>query len=408
MLKKRHPFAGARPGTLLIPEDAVPTRIHLLQYSAGDVWEEEIQDVEDIAGRLDDQAVTWIDVQGLGDASVLQSLLDLFDVHPLAREAVVNVPQRPKTEIYGEQQTIICRVVRMAELNAIEYEQVSIILGPNYVLTIQENYSDLLEPIRRRARSATTRLRQSDSGYLAYAVLDTVVDAYYPVLETIGEHLEQLEELIIQRPEPRMLRQLNSLRTQLAHLRRAVWPKRELVRSLMHDDNPLIGDQVSLFLRDTYDHTIQVSDAVDMCREMVTGLLNTYLSAVGQRTNEVMKVLTILSSIFVPLTFIAGIYGMNFQHMPELAMRWGYPAVWCLMLGSVSGMLFYFRRKGWIGNPAGGELAPLPVIESSHRVVAGEQLGLETLDITKSIQYDEQSPDMHILETARHAARRAS
>ena len=351
MLKKRHPLAGARPGTLVIPDDALPTRVSITQYAPDFVREERgIEDVLAIKDQLDDARVTWIDVQGMRDEATLRAIANVFSIHPLAMEDVVNVPQHPKSESYGGQQLIICRAVGMSGPVSIRDQQVSLIVGPNYVIAFQEYYGDILEPVRQRIHLSDSRLRQSGPDYLVYAILDVIVDAYYPVLETLSENLERLEDLVVERPEPHLLKQLNATRIRLANLRRAVWPKRELVRTLIHDDNPLVGEQARLFLRDTHDHVVQISDAVDMCREMVSSLMSTYISAVGHRTNEVMKVLTIMSSIFVPLTFMAGIYGMNFEHMPELGTTWGYPAVWLAMLSCVGGMLYFFRRRGWIGD----------------------------------------------------------
>ena len=374
MLKKRHPTVGARPGTLVIPEDALPPRVRLMRYAPDFVREEIIDDVTQLEDHLDESAVTWINVCGLGDEQTLRMLADIFAIHPLAVEDIVNAPQRPKAELYGDQQLIICRAACLAGAASIEDEQISLLVGPNYVITFQEDYADPLEPVRQRIHISDSRLRQSGSDYLTYAILDAIVDAYYPVLETLGERLERLEECVIERPHPRLLKELNAIRTHLARLRRGIWPKRELIRSLIHDENTLIGKQARLFLRDTYDHALQLSEVVDMCRESLAGLMNTYISAVGQRTNEVMKVLTIMSSIFVPLTFMAGIYGMNFEYMPELQVRWAYPLVWLTMLGCVGGMLFFFHHKGWIGGDAPASLQPLSPDPSRRHTARGTVL----------------------------------
>ncbi len=366
MLKKRHPSTGARPGTLIIPADALPPKIRMIQYSVASADARDIDDVDQIPEFLDDATVTWIDVQGLGSAETIQKLSRLFGIHPLATEDIVNVPQRPKAEAYGEQHLIIARTVCSAHDTVVTLEQVSLVVGPNYVITFQEKYSDLLEPVRRRACTPESRIRQSGSDYLAYAILDTVVDALYPLLESVGEQLERLEAAVLDHPHPNHLRQLNSMRGVLVAMRRAVWPKRELVQSLMRDDTPLFSDNVRMFLRDTYDHIVQIADAVEMSRETVSSLFNTYLSSIGHRTNEVMKVLTVISSIFVPLTFMAGIYGMNFENMPELNTRWGYPALWCAMLGTAASLVWFFRSKGWLGGRASAaqiKLASEPLAE---------------------------------------------
>ncbi len=378
MFKKRHPKVGSRPGTLVIPASALPSRVRIVQYSADSVREETLEDVTHIKEHLDEGKVTWIDVCGLGNEQTLRQLAEIFSIHPLAMEDIVNIPQRPKAELYGDQQVIICRAVSMASQAMGKDEQVSILLGSNYVITFQEDYSDPLEPVRQRIHIFDSHLRQNGADYLAYAVLDAIVDGYYPVLETLSERLEQLEDRAIAHPQPALLQQLNVIRRRVSRLRRAVWPKRELIRGLIHDENSLIGDETRLFLRDTYDHTLQISEVVDICRESVASLVNTYISAIGHRSNEVMKVLTIMSSIFVPLTFIAGVYGMNFEYMPELHVRWAYPLVWLTMLGSVAGMLFFFYRQGWIGGRMGQKpLAELLTGNSTGAISRDEGLHVE-------------------------------
>jgi magnesium transporter len=358
MLKKRHPSTGARPGTLIIPADALPPKIQLIQYSAENAESRWIEDVDQIRHWLDSETVTWIDVQGLGSAETLQSLARLFGIHPLATEDIVNVPQRPKAELYGDQQLIIARTACNSDATVVDLEQVSLVIGENYVITFQEKYSDLLEPVRRRACTPQSRIRQGGSDYLAYAILDTVVDALYPILERVGEQLEQMEAAVLDHPDPIHLKQLNAMRGVLVALRRAVWPKREMLQSLLRDDSPLFSENVRVFLRDTYDHVVQIADAVELSRETVSSLFNTYLSSIGHRTNEVMKVLTIMSSIFVPLTFMAGIYGMNFENMPELGFRWAYPLLWCAMLGTAGAMMWFFRRNGWLGRRRSSKTTP--------------------------------------------------
>jgi magnesium transporter len=289
-------------------------------------------------------------VQGFGDETTIRTIGEIFSLHPLVVEDVVNAPQRPKAETYDDQLLLIVRAVRSLRDGETELGQVSIIFGKNYVLTFQERYSDVLEPVLRRLRSGKGLMRRRKADYLAYAIFDTVVDAYYPVLEDIGDGLEQLEEVVITNPSPDVLKRLNRTKNQLVNLRRSIWPQREAVNTLIRDDNPLITDEVRVYLRDTYDHCVQTTEVVEMYREMVTGLLNTYLSSIANRTNDVMKVLTIMASIFIPLTFMAGIYGMNFENMPELQVWWAYPILWCAMIVTAAGMTVYFWRKGWIGS----------------------------------------------------------
>ena len=351
IFKKRHPEVGARPGTLVIASDAPPPRIRMISFDADEVHDQVVVDAPELAAALDPGSVTWVDVQGFGDEQLLRDIGAIFSIHPLAMEDVVNMPQRPKAEVYDNQTLIITRMVRMKDAAAIEMEQVTIVLGADYVLTFQELYGDVLDPVRQRIRSGKGRpIRNSGPGYLAYAIVDTIVDAYYPVVEALGDHLEQLENIVIESPSNNVLRELNRTKNMLVNLRRAIWPQREAVNSLIRDENALIRDEVRMFFRDTYDHCVQTAEVVEMYREMVTGLMNTYLSSVANRTNDVMRVLTIMASVFIPLTFLAGIYGMNFEHMPELHVSWAYPLVWTTMAAMAGGMLVFFWRKGWLGS----------------------------------------------------------
>lgn len=348
MFKKQHPAIGARPGTLVIEKNAAPPKIHVMHFNCNELQEEDIDDLEHLRIAHDSDTVTWVDIQGFGDENVIRQIADIFKLHPLAIEDIVNVPQRPKTEPYEDQILMIVRMVKLDGPGEIDIEQVSIVLGINYVLTFQERYGDVLDPVRKRIRNKNGRIRHEGPDYTAYAIFDTIIDAYYPVLERIGDYLENLESIVIENPTPGLLRYLNRIKNRLINLRRAIWPQREAANSLVRDEHALIGDDVRVFLRDTYDHCVQSAEVVEMYREMVTGLMNMYLSSVANRQNEIMKVLTITAAIFVPLTFMAGIYGMNFEHMPELHLSWAYPLIWSTMILVASGMVFFFYRKGWI------------------------------------------------------------
>lgn len=359
LFKKRHTEVGARPGTLVIGDDAPPPKIHMISYDLDEVIERDIHSAAELSAAFDPANVTWVDVQGFGDEELIRSIGEIFKLHPLAMEDVVNMPQRPKSETYDGQVLIITRMVRMKDASSVDMEQVTIVLGKNYVLTFQERYGDILDPVRRRIRTGIGRpIRRSGPGYLTYAITDTIVDGYYPVIEALGDHLEQLENFVMEEPSVEVLRVLNGTKNMLVNLRRAIWPMREAVNSLIREENSIIDDEVRLFLRDTYDHCVQTAEVIEMYREMASGLMNTYVSSVANRTNDVMKVLTIMASIFIPLTFLAGIYGMNFEHMPELHVKWAYPAVWVTMLGTAGGMLAYFWRKGWIGGSNGNKPGP--------------------------------------------------
>ncbi|QEF96635.1 Magnesium transport protein CorA [Stieleria maiorica] len=354
IFKKQYTRVGARPGTLVISKQSPRPVVRGIFYNPQSVDDHLIEDLDQLPEILKAETVGWIDVQGFGDRSVMNKIGSIFSLHPLLLEDVVNVPQRPKTELYDDQLLIVVRMVRLKDPEEqsryrVDMEQVSIVLAKNYVITFQERYGDILDPVRKRIKSGKGIIRKRGADYLAYAIADTIVDGYYPVLEGVGNDLEAMEDEVIRNPSPEVLAELNTLKNQLINLRRAVWPQREAVNSLVRGDYSLIGEDVRLYLRDTHDHCIQTSEVAEMYREMATGLMNTYLSSVANRTNDVMKVLTIMASLFIPLTFMAGIYGMNFEHMPELHYQYSYPLLWLVMSLTCVGMLIFFWRKGWIG-----------------------------------------------------------
>ncbi len=347
LFRKRHPKVGASPGTLVIPKQAPPPRIQAIHYRPDGVEELEITSIDQLDSAFDAESVTWIDVQGFGDKSLMQSIGEKFHFHRLLLEDVVNVPQRPKTEVYDDQVLIVVRMVQVDDDNEIDMEQVSIVFGAHYVLTFQERYGDVLDPVRKRIRAKKGAIRHHGSDYLVYAITDTIIDGYFPVLELVGDQLDRLDEAVITNPTPDLLRNLNEAKNQLINLRRGIWPQREAVAALMREETPLVTEFVRTHLRDTLDHCMQTSEVAEMYREMSLSLINTYMSSIANRANDVMKVLTIMASIFIPLTFIAGIYGMNFDHMPELHSRWSYPIVLGFMGATALGMVGYFWRKGW-------------------------------------------------------------
>ena len=292
----------------------------------------------------------WVDVQGLGDEGVLRRLAEIFSIHPLALEDAVNAPQRPKTEAYEGQQLILTRMARLLDDGRLDVEQVSLFLGAGWLLTLQERQGDVFDPVRARLRAAKGMIRTSGADYLAYALVDTIVDGFYPVIESLGDQLVDLEDAVLANPTRDALRDIYTIKRELLALRRAAWPQREMLAMLLRDGSPYLSQAVALFLRDTLDHTVQVVDVTESYRELAGNLMDLHLSTTSNRTNDVMKVLTIMASIFIPLTFIAGVYGMNFDAMPELHARWAYPAVLATMVVVAVGMLIYFRRRGWLGD----------------------------------------------------------
>jgi magnesium transporter len=270
-------------------------------------------------------------------------------------EDAVNVPQRPKAEAYERQHLVITRMSRILAGGAIDIEQVSLFIGSHYLLSIQERPGDVFDPVRERIRAGKGLIRRSGSDYLAYALIDAILDGYYPVLEQLGDRLQTIEDRILHQATRASQQGIHRVRRDLLVLRRAVWPQREAVGALVREESPLITPTVRQYLRDCLDHAAQIMDVIDTYRELASNLMDMQLSSMGQRTNEVMKVLTIMASIFIPLTFMAGLYGMNFEYLPELHYRWAYPALLGVMAGVVIGMLVYFRRRGWLGGGEEGE-----------------------------------------------------
>ncbi|MBD2464087.1 magnesium/cobalt transporter CorA [Oscillatoria sp. FACHB-1407] len=352
---------GSLPGTLTIEDDAPIPSIVLIDYSEEMAARVQIQAPEDCTPYLDTESVSWVDVQGLGSEDILQRLGRVFSLHPLVLEDVVNVPQRPKVEEYEDQLLIIARMVIPKQSgNGFVSEQVSFILGKHYLLTVQEEPEyDTFNPVRDRIRTSKGTIRKHKADYLAYTLLDTIVDGFFPVLETYGERIEELEDEVVMCPTHQTLEKIYELKRQLLTLRRAIWPQRDAINAIIRDSSPLVSDEVRIYLRDCYDHSVQVLDMVETYRELASSLMDVYLSSVSNRMNEVMKLLTIISTIFIPLTFIAGIYGMNFNterspwNMPELNWYWGYPLCLGVMGVIALGLVLYFWKKGWFQNFSG-------------------------------------------------------
>jgi magnesium transporter len=359
------PEPGAPPGTLVV-EPGARSRVTLLDYCAERVVvDRELGSIEECLPFLHDDtpSITWIDVRGLRDRATLERMAEIFHLHPLALEDVVNVPQRPKTDAYPEQQLVITRTVALAEGPSVAAEQVGVLFGTGYVLTVrEEGDDDALATVREMLRKGRGGIREKGADHLAYAIIDAAVDSFYPVLESLGEQLDELELLAAAAPRG-VSRRIHAVKRELLTVRRAAWPQRDLVNALLRDGSPHVSAETRVFLRDTYDHVVQVMDMVETFREIASGLMDLYLSGVSNRMNEIMKVLTVISTIFLPMTFIAGLYGMNFDtsvshlNMPELKWRFGYPFALGLMAASAAGLMVFYVRKGWIGG--GSEVEPV-------------------------------------------------
>ncbi|WP_083750202.1 magnesium/cobalt transporter CorA [Rhodohalobacter halophilus] len=350
---------GEVPGTAIYTGiqrmDEVLMTVHDFDETHYDVIP--IKKIEKSEPYIQNKSKTWIQVRGLHDIEKLRSVWEYFDLHPLIQEDIVSTTQRPKVEIYPNAVFIVLRMIKQQENEKgdlkVHTEQVSIVLGENYVLSFQESDEPLFDPVLKRLELTTTRLRKFGPDYLAYALADNIVDHYFFALDVISENIEKIEEDILDNPRSDQLHKIHALRRDIIYFRKSVWSLRDGINSLIRDEVPLISTEVRVFLRDVYDHMVQVLDSLETSREMVFGLYDMYMSGLSNRMNEVMKVLTIIATIFIPLTFIAGIYGMNFDpevspfNMPELNWYFGYPFSLGLMFLMSLAMIIYFKRKGW-------------------------------------------------------------
>jgi magnesium transporter len=348
--------AGIEPHELPVRSEAASAaRITCIDYCADRY---EMQEVADLSGFIAQHrpawsAVRWINVDGLSDLGVVRALAEKYHLHPLAIEDVLHIPQRPKVQEYDEvadYQARLFIIVRMMELREGQLltEQVSLFVGHHTVLTFQETPGDVWDPIRQRVRTPGSRLRTTDASFLAYSLIDAVVDQAFPILEHLGDRLELLEDMVLQRPTPEAIQEIHRLKRELLILRRAMWPTREVVQRLQREPHECFSAVTQTYLRDAYDHTVQIIDILETYREMASGLTETYMTAISIRMNEIMKVLTVIGTIFIPLTFLAGVYGMNFQFFPELHWKWSYAVFWGICAVTAGAMLAWFRRRGWL------------------------------------------------------------
>jgi magnesium transporter len=349
--RRRKRKVGLPPGTLVFDGErrAEKTRLTIFDYDESHFREKEVQTVEECFPFKEQPTVTWINVDGIHDVEIVEKIGTHFDIHPLVLEDILHTGQRPKLEDFEKYLFIVIKMLYYDdERDEISAEQVSLLVGENFVISFQERQGDVFEPIRERLRGRKSRVIKQGADYLAYALLDTIVDNYFAILEKVGDRIEYLEEELITDPSPKTLAIIQKMKREMIFLRKSVWPIREVVSSMERDESEIIKESTQIYLRDVYDHTIRVIETVEALRDMIGGMLDIYLSSVSNRMNEVMKVLTIIATIFIPLTFIAGIYGMNFESMPELKVPWAYPVVWGVMgvVGLV--MVIYFKRKRWI------------------------------------------------------------
>jgi magnesium transporter len=343
---------GLAPGTLQVDPESHQTEVRIIRYGEDHIESREVTDLRELGGMLGKSPVIWVDVVGLGDAAALTLLGEIFDLHPLALEDVVNVYQRPKMESYEKQQFLVTRLLHLGE--RLETEQVSIFLGANFVVTFQERPGDCFEAVRERIRTARGRIRRVGADYLAYSLMDSIVDSYFPVIEAFGDRLDDLEDEVLRGAPEQIVERLMDVRRDLLQFRRYAWPMRDTVHAMQRPDVALIQEDTRIYLRDCEDHALRVVDLAENYRDLGTSLMEVHLSVSSQRLNEVMKVLTMIATIFMPLGFIAGVYGMNFDtetsryNMPELHWVYGYPFALGMMATFTAGFVFFFWKKGWL------------------------------------------------------------
>ncbi len=359
LIKSRSKKVGLPPGTLVhIGQGSTnPIEIDCFVCSPSHIQEKLFKKSDDFFASefftspisTDDTQLLWIDVEGVHDIALIKRLGDRFGIHDLVLEDIVNTDQRPKIEDFGDYIYVVLKMLRYDDQKkGIQAEQLSLVFGRGFLISFQEGHEgDVFESLRERLRSAKGHLRILKTDYLAYNMIDMIVDHYFHILEKVGERVEKVEEVIIQNPEPTAMSEIQGLKREMIALRRSVWPLREILGGLERIDSTLIHEKTLLYFRDVYDHTIQVMDAVETYRDIISGMIDIYLSSQSNRQNEVMRLLTVFATLFMPLTFIVGIYGMNFDFMPEIHLKWGYPAVWVVMIVLSVGMLAFFKRKKW-------------------------------------------------------------
>lgn len=351
LIKKSKKEAGSAPGTLVLIGEKKTDKpiISSIDYSKTEIDKIEVLPQENLDQLRDSKNATWINIDGIHDLTLLKTLGDHFDIHPLTLEDVVNTGHRPKIEEFEKYVFIVLKMLRYSdEQQAINAEQISLVFGKNFLISFQETPSDVFNPVRRRLMQSKGRIRHQKCDYLAYALIDAIVDNYFHIIEKIGERIERLEEQLIEDLETDSAKDIHTLKREVIYLRKQVWPIRDALNRLTKGEFDLVQDENYIYWSDIHDHIVQLLDTIDSYRDILSGLLNLHMSTVSNRMNEVMKLLTIMASIFIPITFIAGVYGMNFKNMPEIEWPWGYGFIWAVMIAIVLIMLILFKKKKWI------------------------------------------------------------
>lgn len=342
---------GLAPGSVVHIGHRLETdvKIKLLEFSKDQLIEQECINPKDWLPFKNKQTVKWFRVSGLHDVELIEELGRRFDIHPLVLEDIVNTHQRPKIEEYDNLIYIVFRIINFdSETITFQNDQLSILIGSNYILTFEEKESDLFQPIVQRIKNSHGKFRTQGADFLSYSIIDLIVDHYFLIEDSLTEIVELLEDELLLSPQPEMLNKIQKLKRGMIFLRRSVSPLREVLAALLRSESSLISESTKIYIRDVYDHAIRVIEGLDSFRDLTAGLLEIYLSSISNKMNEVMKILTVFASIFIPLTFFAGVYGMNFEFMPELKWRWAYPLFWIITIVTSVSLLIYFRRKKWI------------------------------------------------------------
>lgn len=351
LIEKTSRKVGLPPGTLVHvgEKKSDEVKITIIDYDEAQFQEKEAKTIEECLPFKETPTITWINIDGIHRMEVIEGIGKAFSLHPLLMEDVVNTEQRPKMEDFDDYVFVVLKMLSYDEKNnEIKAEQISLVLGTNLVISFQEREGDIFGPIRERIRNGRGRIRKMGADYLAYALIDAVVDSYFIMLDKLEEKMEDIEEELLVNLGPETLNAIHVLRRKMIFLRNQVWPLREVVAGLEKAESPLIHESTVIYLSDVYDHTIQAIETIEKFRDMLTGTIDIYLSMTSNKMNEVMKLLTIIATIFMPLTFVVGIYGMNFKYMPELEWYWGYPLILFVMVAISILMLVYFRRKKWL------------------------------------------------------------
>jgi magnesium transporter len=343
--------AGLPPGSLVHVGEVLETevRITIVDYNKDVIEEQTVESIEQILQCREKDTVTWVNIEGLGNVELVGAIGEAFNIHPLVLEDILNTHQRPKLEEYDDYLYCVLKGISLAENGfSVEYEQISMLILNDFVFTFKEKQDELFEPVRRRLRSSKGHFRSQGADYLAYVILDTIVDSYFTLQDSLDDIVDSVEEELLTEPTPKTLGTIQSVKRELIIIRRSISPLREMLNAILRSESPLIEEKALIYFRDISDHVLRISESIESSRDMIAGLLDIYITTISNKMNEIMKVLTVFASIFIPLTFIAGIYGMNFEYMPELKWKWAYPALWVAFIAIPVILLVYFKKKKWL------------------------------------------------------------